>query len=170
MSDEYSLFEQGYAAVHAALARDDGALNVDVLAQACARRARSLVADRDESLAWAGAAIACYARASRRRAAGFDRQGSEIPLYGLMCLMISLWGPETGSEARDPTRVIEWVQQEIDILVDPAIFSASLADADSEWREHALLLKERLEIARSLHALGLLPSSMIPWLQSAGLL
>ncbi|HEY0135052.1 MAG TPA: hypothetical protein VGB85_13250 [Nannocystis sp.] len=144
-------------------------MNVDVLAQACAREARSLVADRDASLAWAGAAIACYARTSRRRSAGFDRQGSEVPLFGLICLMISRWGPETGSEARDPAPVIEWVQQGIDILVDPQIFRASLADAGSERREHAVLLEERLEIARSLHALGLLPSSMIPWLHSAGL-
>lgn len=170
MRDEYGLLEQGYAAVNAALALDDGALNVDGLAMACARKARSLVVDRDESLAWAGAAIACYSRASRRRSAGFDRQGSEIPMFGLICLMISRWGPETGSEARDPTPVIDWVQQEIDILVDPEIFRASLADTDSEWREHAALLKERLEIGRSLHAIGLLPSSMIPWLQSAGLL
>jgi hypothetical protein len=170
MSNEYELLKKGYAAVHAALAVDDGALNVDVLAQACAREARSLVVDRDASLAWAGAAIECYARASRGRSAGFDRQGSEVPLFGLMCLMILRWGPETGSAARDPAPVIDWVQQEIDILVDPQIFSASLADVDSGRCEHAVLLRERLEIARSLHTLGLLPSSMIPWLHSAGLL
>lgn len=169
MSSEYELFERGYAAILAALARDGGEMNVDVLAQACSRKACAPGASQAESLGWAEAAVACYAEAARHRPAGIDRQGSEYPAFGLMGLMILRWGPEVGSKVQDPTRIVDWIQTKMDAVGDLKAFQARLADSGAD-REQAICLRERLQVAVPLQARRLVPPSIVPWLRCAGLL
>jgi hypothetical protein len=172
MSDEPSLFEDGYEAVIRAVARDEGALNVDVLAQACSRKARAPGAPREESLGWARACIDCYRKAAAGRMPGHDRQGSEVPSFGLRALMILRWGPEVGSSVLDPDDLQRWIQEELDAHASPAVFREALerTDGSQQEREHAFCLKERLEVGLPLFEKGLLSRSLGPWLRVAGLL
>ncbi len=171
MIDEHSLIERGYDEVVAELERDDGNLNVDVLAQACARKARAPSSSREESLGWASASIACYENAARARTAGYDRQGSEVPLFGLIGLMILTWGAEPGDRVLDPERLNCWIQEELEQQESPDGFREALTETVSAIRrEHAICLKERLEVGLPLYEKGLLRASFEPWLRSTGLL
>jgi hypothetical protein len=155
MTNDHDLYERGYHAILSALEGGDEALNVDVLAQACARKARACTTEV-ESLGWAEAAIACYARAAERRTWGYDRQGSEAPAFGLMVDRICKWGPEIGSEVSDPARVAAWIQEAIDVVGDVEAFRASDSEA-------AFCLRERLMVGKPLFEQGLLPTSMDVW-------
>jgi hypothetical protein len=167
MSDDYSLFEQGYEALAKALEQDNGRLNVDVLAQVCALKARA-PSSREISLGWASVAIACYTRAARLRHEGFDRQGNEVPLYGLICLMILTWGAQPGDEVLDPELIKCWIQEELEYQENPDSFGEALTETTSDSRyEHVICLRERLEIGLALQERRLLPASFAPWFTAA---
>ena len=171
MTDEHRLFERGFEEVLAGLEQDEGDLNVDVLAQACSREARAPSTSREASLGWARASIGCYEEASHSRKAGYDRQGSEVPLFGLIALMILTWGGETGDSVLDPERLNRWVQEGLEQQESPGRFREALRETtNSSRREHAVCLMERLEVALPLYERGLLRASFEPWLRSAGLL
>lgn len=171
MSDEKMLVEGGYQSVIRALHEDQTTLNVDVLAQACARKARDPSTAREDSLGWARAAIACYRKAAAGRAPGFDRQGSEAVLFGLKGLMMLRWGAEVGSSVLDPEDVLSWIQEELDHHASPRAFRDALeSSGGGDEHERAVLLKERLQVGLPLFERGLLPSSLSPWFAAAGLL
>lgn len=170
MIDEHSLVKRGAHAVAIALEQDDGNLNVDVLAQACARRARASLC-RTKSLGWANAAIACYEKAARGRSVGYDRQGSEVPLFGLVGLMILRWGAKPGHRVLDPERVRCWIQEELEQQESPDSFREALNETvNATRREHAICLKERLAVGLALYEKGLLHRTLEPWIRSAGML
>lgn len=172
MTDEHTIFESGYSAVLAELERNDGQLNLDVLGQACSREARATSASRGEALGWAEAAIACYSKAAESRSEGFDRQGSEVPLYGLMVLMILKWDIDADSKVRDLAKVERWIQNAIDAQDSRASFLEALAwnsSSTANQREAAVCLRERLDVGLALFENDLLPPSMWRWFHDAGL-
>lgn len=172
MADDHAVFEQGHEAVLAALAHDPGALNVDVLAQACARATRAST-NLEDATGWAEAAVACYEVASQARQIGFDRQGSEIILFGIIAAMVLKWGADSDSRVRDPARVERWLRELIDQVANPEEFERALirsASSTAEQDENAVQLRERLaHIGLPLLKAGLLPGSMRPWFVAAGL-
>ena len=171
MSDEEALIDAGPEAVVRALGDDEGALNVDVLAQTCARRARASSVSREDALGWAKAAIACYRKTAEGRAPGYDRQGSEVPLFGLRGLMILRWGAEAGSTVLDPELLLQWIRKALDRHTSPAAFRDALGHTDgSDEHEHAVCLKERLQVGLPLFQEGLFPRALLPWFKEAGLL
>ena len=170
MSSEEALVEAGPAAIVRAINHDDS-LNVDALAMACARRARAPSASREVALEWAAACIASYRKAAEDRTPGYDRQGSEMPAFGLLVLMTLRWGAETGHSVLDPDDVLRWIQEAIDGLSSPAALRDALGLADgSDERERAVCLRERLQVGLPLFEKGLLPRALLPWFKEAGVL
>ncbi len=164
---EHSLLQRGPSsiieAVEAERERGGDALNIDILAQACARRSRRHLDDRALHLAWTAATVACYGRAADRREPGFDRQGRELGLYGAIATAILLWGAAPGDPLRDPASVTRWLTELTDELGSPARLGLALKGPEQPRRARALLLRERLLHIKALHARRLLPSWLGPW-------
>lgn len=170
MNDEEQLIVNGADAVVRALTGcnvED--LNIDVLAQVCARKARAASDSRNDALAWALAAIACYRKTAESRTRGYDRQGSEVPLFGLRALMILRWGAEPNHAVLDADDILQWIHEEMDVFISPTALREALDRAGSGDFDHerAVCLKERLQLVLPLFEAGLFPGSLLPWFEVA---
>lgn len=168
MSIEETLLEAGPEAIVQAIRADVG-VSVEALAISCSRRARAPLSSRDDSIAWARACLVCYRKAAERRIPGYDRQGSEVPPFGLQASMILRWGPEAGHSVLDPTSVLRWIEEGIDGVSSPNALRQALARVDgSVEHERAVCLKERLQVGSTLFEKGLLSVGLLPWFKAAG--
>lgn len=160
---EQQLLEDGPAAVRAAVEGGGSALNLPVLGQACAMRARSAT-QPDEASAWTDAAFACYETEAAGLTDEFVRNGRLVIAFGLRAHL--------STRFRVPEKYLEdgirWLQQGMAAFPDVTSFSEHLAaTADGERHRHALLLQERLGAFVGPWRSGALPGHLDIWFRTA---
>lgn len=153
--NEREILDAGPEAVIRAASRLLPEVNFHALALACGRNARGSSA-HDAAMLWTKAAVACYGVEASGLPPGLARQSAEAPAVGLEVMLILRFGKED-AVARDYLRSIRsWLSEGIEPFGDAASFLRALEHALSEdaLREHALVLRERLQVTSALWRAG----------------
>jgi hypothetical protein len=101
------------------------------------------------------------------RQPGYDRQGAEVPAFGLRVVMILRWGAERSNDVLDPRFVSRWIQEATDGLATLEAFRRALAAHDAPQHEGAVCLRERLQLGAPLLERGLLSADLTTWYETA---
>ena len=140
---ELDLFVCGPEAVTSAV-RSHIDVNVKVLADACAREARSSASD-ELAFAWTHAAICAYEKESSRFPWGIAYHGLQAVPYGLRASMIMKFGLESATTRHYLAEIQAWLQdivRRIGVLRELEDLRAS---SDFRRREVGLVAQERFQ-------------------------
>ncbi|NJK32978.1 MAG: hypothetical protein HC927_11525 [Deltaproteobacteria bacterium] len=166
--NEREILDAGPASVISAASRLSPGVNFHALALACGRKARQSSAS-DAAILWTKAAVACYGVEARRLPPGLVRQSAQAPAFGLEVMLILRFGKE-GDVGQGILRSIRsWLSEGMKPFDDAASFLRALEHAHSEdvLREHALVLRERLQVASALWRAGEF-SELSEWFHGVG--